>query len=221
VDRQIRILIADDHPIFRQGLKQVIEMHAQFSVVAQASSGREAIEAAALVRPDIALLDVDMPAPDGFETARQLRRDRPGIGLVFLTLYKDETHLNEALDLGAHGYLVKDSAAADVVQCIKIVAAGGHYISPVLSSYVLKRRAGRAPRVGQSAALDELTPTEERILTRLAEYQTNKQIALELGVSIRTVENHRAHMCEKLGLQGAHALVRFAIEKRRGSPGGS
>ena len=130
-----------------------------------------------------------------------------------MTLYKDEMHLNEALDIGARGYLVKDSAAADVVQCIQTVAAGAHYVSPALASYLLNRNQRNSnSKTSDGSRLNYLTAAEPRLLRHLAHYKTNKQIALDLGVSIRTIENHRANICEKLGLQGSHALVRFAIE---------
>lgn len=208
----IGVLIADDHPIFRQGLIQVIQQDAQLKVVAEAATGEEALAQVALTRPQIALVDVDMPSMDGFDLARVLRGRHSSVKVVFLTLYKDETHLNEALDVGAAGYLVKDSAAADIVQCLKTVAAGRLYVSPGLSDYLLSR-AGKvaSPEPPENSLLNGLTPAERRILSHLADYKTNKQIAVELGISVRTIENHRANICEKLGLQGSHALVRFAI----------
>ncbi len=202
----ITILIADDHPIFRQGLKLVIELDPSLKVVAEADNGQDALAKIEALQPQIALLDVDMPLGDGFEIARELRQKQAEVKIVFLTLYKDEMHLTRALDLGAEGYLVKDSAATEVVECIKTVVAGSSYISPVLATYELKRRAS------QDRLFSTLTGTERRVLARLAEFKTSKQIALELGVSIRTIENHRANICEKLNLQGAHALVRFALQ---------
>ena len=209
--------MADDHPIFRQGLKQVIELDTQLKVVAEASNGEQAVTQVSAMHPDVALLDVDMPLLDGFATALLIRKQHPSVKIVFLTLYKDEMHVNEALDLGAYGYLIKDSAAVDVVQCIKAVANGTRYISPTLADCLLQRstRAGNRKN-SREASSSRLTATERRVLAHLAEYKTNKEIAYELGVSIRTVENHRANICEKLELQGSHALVRFAIKNAQG-----
>ncbi len=202
----IHILIADDHPIFRQGLKLVIELDPSLKVVAEAANGRDALAKIKTLQPHIALLDVDMPLGDGFEIARELRQKQPVVKIVFLTFYKDEMHLGRALELGADGYLVKDSAASEIVECIKTVFAGSSYVSPVLATYAFK------PRGAEDPLFSALTGTERRVLAKLAEFKTSKQIALELGVSVRTIENHRANICEKLDLQGTHALVRFALQ---------
>ncbi len=129
---EIRILIADDHPIFRQGLRQVIERDARLKVVAEADDGEAALELIKSCQPEIAILDLDMPVKDGFTVARLLREQRLAVAVIFLTMHKDEMHFNEALNLGVRGYIIKDSAAADVVNCIKAVSAGQDYISPAL-----------------------------------------------------------------------------------------
>ena len=192
----------------------MIEVQESLQVIAEASNGKEVLEQIPVFHPDIALVDVDMPVLDGFDTVRAISRLHPSVKVVFLTFYRDEMHLNEALNLGAHGYLVKDSVAADVVQCLRTVAGGNYYITPALSSHLIKNRQQlRTELAKEKSELSSLTATERRILAQLAGYKTNKQIATEFGISIRTVENHRANICDKLGLQGAHALVRFAIEK--------
>jgi len=208
---EIRILIADDHPIFRQGLRQVIEKDSFLKVVAEAEDGEAALSQIEEQKPEIAILDIDMPNQDGFAVARRIRENRKPVSVIFLTMHKDEMHFNEALDLGVSGYLLKDNAAADVVNCIRAVAGGENYISPALSTHLLNRsRRAKAFLQGQPG-LSELTPTERRILLLLAEYKTSKEIATELCVSVRTIENHRANICTKLDLHGTHALVKFAI----------
>ena len=211
---EIRILIADDHPIFRQGLRQVIEKDALLKVVAEAEDGDSALGQIEEQQPEIAILDIDMPNQDGFAVARRIREQRKPVSVIFLTMHRDEMHFNEALDLGVNGYLLKDNAAADVVNCIRAVAAGENYISPALSTYLLKRSRRATTLTRQQPGLSELTATERRILVLLAEYKTSKEIAGELCVSVRTVENHRANICTKLDLHGTHALAKFAFQHK-------
>jgi DNA-binding NarL/FixJ family response regulator len=211
---EIRIVIADDHPIFREGLRKVIEKDSSLKVVGEAEDGVAALERIQECGPEIAILDIDMPHQDGFAVARSIREQRQPVSVIFLTMHKDEMHFNEALDLGVRGYLIKDNAAADVVNCIRAVAAGQNYISPALSTFLLNR-GRRATTFGkQQPGLSELTATESRILVLLAEYKTSKEIAAELCVSVRTIENHRANICTKLELHGTHALVKFAIQHK-------
>jgi DNA-binding NarL/FixJ family response regulator len=211
---EIRILIADDHPIFRSGLRQVIEQAPNLKVVAEAPDGATAFERIKDMRPDIAILDIDMPGEDGFAVARKIREHRLPARVIFLTMHKDDLHFNGALDLGIRGYLIKDNAAADVVNCINAVVDGQDYISPSLSTHLLNRTRSAAAFVQQQPGLADLTSTERRILSLLAEYKTSKEIARELCISVRTVENHRANICVKLDLHGTHALVKFASQHK-------
>jgi DNA-binding NarL/FixJ family response regulator len=211
--RETTIIIADDHPIFRQGLKQLIEKEAGFQVVAEAEDGKTALDLIKTRAPAVAVLDLNMPEMDGFAVARQAQQMKLPVKIVILTMHKDELHLNEAIDLGLSGYLIKDSAATEVIDCIKSVLKGRQYFSPAISSFLLKR-ARRAVEAQAQTNLNELTPTERRILMLLAELKTTKEIASELGVSPRTIDNHRAHICAKLDLQGTHALVKFALQHK-------
>ncbi len=207
------IVLADDHPIFRQGLKQLIDKQPGFRVIAEADNGTSALELIATHAPTVAVLDLDMPELDGFGVARRVRELHLVTRLVILTMHTDELHFNQAIDLGVRGYLIKDGAAAEAVSCIKAVAAGGEYVTPSLSSYLL-RRGRRTTITDQPTGVGTLTPTERRVLALLAELKTTKQIATELGVSPRTIDNHRANLCTKLDLQGPHALTKFALEHK-------
>jgi DNA-binding NarL/FixJ family response regulator len=211
---KIRILIADDHPIFRQGLRQVVEKDPQIQVIAEAENGEAAVALIQNHQPDIALLDLDMPRLDGFAVLRRLRDISLATRVIILTMHEDELHFNEALDSGAQGYLVKDSAAADVVRAIQAVAAGQRYISPTLSTFLFDRTQRAATLSAQQPAFRLLTATERRVLALLADYKTSKEIAAQLGVSTRTIENHRANICVKLELRGIHALVKFARDHK-------
>ena len=211
---KIRIVIADDHPIFRQGLRQVVEKDAQIQVIAEAENGEAAVTLIQTHQPEIALLDLDMPLLDGFAVVRRLRDLSLATRVIFLTMHEDELHFNEALDLGVQGYLIKDSAAADVVHAIQAVTAGKRYISPTLSTFLLDRTQRAATLSAQQPGLRLLTQTERRVLALLAEYKTSKEIAALLGVSTRTIENHRANICVKLELHGTHALVKFALDHK-------
>lgn len=209
---QARILIADDHPIFRAGLRQVIERDPRITVVAEADDGAAALDALPACGADVAILDVDMPVMDGFQVAQAIRERRLAVEVIILTMHKDERFLNAALDLGVKGFLVKDSAASDVINCIKAVADGREFVSPQLTGLLLRRSRGAAALIEQRPGLGSLSPAERRVLRLVGEYKTSKEIADLLCLSVRTIEFHRARICEKLDLKGAHALIKFAAE---------
>lgn len=211
---EIRIVIADDHPIVRRGLRQAIESDEKLKVVAEADDGEAALRQIQELRPDVAVLDVEMPKLDGFGVARAVIGQRLAVEIIFLTMHKDEDIFNAAMDAGVKGYVLKDSAVSDIGGSIRAVSAGQSYISPQLSTYLLQRGRRAASLVRQRPALSQLTPTERRILKLIAENKTSREIAGELFVSPRTVENHRANICAKLELHGAHALLKFALEHR-------
>jgi DNA-binding NarL/FixJ family response regulator len=206
-----RIVIADDHPIFRQGLRQIIERDPTLTVVGEAEDGAAALSLIQTERPDLAILDVDMPTLDGFRVARALAASRLDVPLIFLTMHMDEGLFNEALDLNARGYVLKDTAISDLLQCVRAVLAGGNFISAQLTSLLLKRRNAGAGLLRQNPGLGDLTPTERRVLMLIADDKTNREIAEEMFISVRTVESHRANISQKLDLRGAHALLKFAL----------
>src|SRR5262245_34955548 len=208
----IKVFIADDHPIFRDGLRQIIEPAAQFVVVDEAEDGETAWQKLATTDVDVAILDVDMPGRDGFEIARAVREARLKVAVIFLTMHKDEHFLNQALDLNVKGYIVKDSALTEAVQCIRAVAAGQEYVSPQLTGFLLNRSRRAAQLAARKPQLTALSPIERRVLKLVAEYKSSKQIADELCLSVRTIEHHRARISQKLELEGHHALLKFALE---------
>jgi DNA-binding NarL/FixJ family response regulator len=212
MSRELHVLIADDHPIFRQGLRQIIETGPQLKVVAEAGNGEEALEWLQRARTDVAVIDLTMPVKDGFAVARVVRDERLPVALVLLTMHKDEHYLNAALDLGVQGYVVKDSAATEIVDCILAVAGGHEYVSPTFSSFLIRRGRGAAALVEQKPALAQLTPTERRVLKLIAEGQTSREIATTLHIGVRTVEHHRNNIAVKLELHGSHALLKFAVQ---------
>ncbi|MBI1762504.1 MAG: response regulator transcription factor [Acidobacteria bacterium] len=211
VPTELRIIIADDHPIFRRGLRLVIESDPHLRVIAEADDGAAALTLIQTHQPQIAVLDMDMPQLDGLSVARALREQQSPTAVVFLTMHKDEATFNAVLNAGVKGYVVKDGAANEIVGAIKAVAAGQSYFSPVLSNHLLQHRKGAGEPGAPQSGLETLSPTERRVLRLIAESKANKEIAELLFISVRTVEHHRSNICAKLGLNGKHALLTFAL----------
>ena len=214
MNHDIRVVIADDHPIVRQGLRLVIESHPGLAVVGEAADGRAALERLQELRPDVAVLDIDMPEMNGFAVARAAREEGIPAAVVFLTIHREGDLFEEALDAGALGYVLKDSATTDIVAGIRAAAAAQHYTSPAMTSYLVGRNRRAAALRRQKPTLNNLTPAERRVLQLIAVYKTSKEIADELGISYRTVETHRTNICTKLELHGSHALMKFALAHR-------
>ena len=214
MDTQIKIIMADDHPIVRQGLKLMIETDQTLSIIAEAGDGKTAVELIEKHQPDVAVLDIDMPEMDGFAVVRELQKRKINLEIIFLTMHHEEEIFQAAMDLDVKGYVLKDSAVSDIVTAIKSVAKGRPFLSPSLSMLLLNRRS-RANRLEEKKpGLHTLTPTERRILKLIAEDKTSKEIADELFISYRTVETHRTNISRKLNLQGHLALIKFvAIHK--------
>lgn len=216
--REVRIAVIDDHPIVRQGLRQTIEACSDFKVVGEAGNGYAALELIERHRPDIAVMDIDMPGLDGFGVARALRERNLSVGIIFLTIHREEDLFKEAMNLGARGYVLKDSAVTDIVSSIKAVASGQHFTSPQLTTYLFSLGARSKKSREEGSPLDSLTPTELRVLKLIAEYKTSREIAEDLFVSPRTVETHRTNISNKLNLRGSHALMRFALAHKSELP---
>ena len=212
MDNSIKVIIADDHPIVREGLVRTIERDKAFALVGQAGDGAEAMRLIQELHPDIAVLDLTMPVMDGLEVVRRVQNQGLLTELVILTMHNDPEHLNGALDLGVRGYLIKESVSLDLLNCLKAVVLGQHYVSPVLSHLLIERRQQPSHPSESLPLRGRLTPAELSVLRLVAENKTNKEIAGALFVSTRTVENHRARMCQKLGVKGHNQLLLFARE---------
>jgi len=208
---EITIIIADDHPIVRKGLREVIEEESKFIVLAEVNNGREAVEGIEKFSPTITILDVDMPVMNGFEAARAIRAKKLATEIIFLTMHRDEDLFNEAIDLGAKGFVLKDSALTDIVGCIEAVAAKNHFTSHALTSFLINRSRRSLQLSEKQPSINDLTQTERRVLKLIAENLTSKEIGAELFISPRTVEKHRENICQKLNLQGSHSLLKFAV----------
>ena len=204
--KRIRILLADDHAVVRQGFKMILAAQPDMEIVGEAANGREAVELAEQLRPDVVVMDVSMPELNGIEATRRLASLVPRARVVALSMHKDSVYVREILHAGARGYLLKDSGAADLVAAIRAVASGESYLSPAVSGAVLDdyRRHATNP-------IDLLTSREREVLQMLAEGKTNKEIAGVLNLSVYTVDAHRGRIMEKLNLHSIGELVRFAV----------
>ncbi len=204
--KRIRILLADDHAVVRQGFKMILDAQADMEIVGQAANGRQAVDLAEQLRPDVVVMDVSMPELNGIEATRRLASSLPHARFIALSMHKDSVYVREILRAGARGYLLKDSGAADLVAAIHAVDSGESYLSPAVSNAVLDdyRRHVTNP-------IDLLTSREREVLQLLAEGKTNKEIAGLLNHSVYTVEAHRGRILEKLNLHSIGELVRFAV----------
>lgn len=212
--KQSTVLIADDHPIFRTGLRDVIALDGSLSLVAEAGDGAQTWRLIQQFKPDVAVLDLDMPEFNGLQVARKVRESKLKTALIILTMYKEARAFNEAIDAGILGYVLKENAADDLLECIRSVLHGKAFISPSLSSILLGRGAQARNLLSEKQELRNLTATERRILALIAENLTSKEIAERVGISMHTVENHRANICRKLDLRGSHSLLKFAFENK-------
>jgi DNA-binding NarL/FixJ family response regulator len=215
VDEEIRILIADDHPVVRKGLRFSIEEDPALKVVAEASDGEMALAMIKKLSPHIVVLDIDMPKLDGIGVAREIARQKLDAKIIFLTFHADEDLFRTAMDLGSKGYILKDSASQEIVAGVHAVASGRPYISSAITAGLLQPR--ETPEAGLKDTLtNNLTPTERRIMRLIADGKSSKEIGAELSIHYRTVENHRTNICRKLALEGegANALLRFALQNK-------
>lgn len=204
----IRVLIADDHTIFRQGLAQMLNSVDEFGLASQAADGREALQLIAQIKPDVAILDVSMPGMSGLEVTQEVISRALPTRIILLTMHGEPEAVSRAMRAGAAGYVLKDNAFEDLVYAIKAVAAGGTFVSPSVAAPLLKSTEDR------SLQDVPLTRREREILKLIASGLTNRQIAEKLFISIKTVETHRARILQSLNLHKTADLVRYAIEKR-------
>jgi len=202
----IRILLADDHILVRQGFKLILSEQPDMEIAGEAANGREAVEQAEKLQPDIVIMDVTMPELNGIEATRRITAVAPRSRVLALSMHKDAVYVREILRAGARGYLLKDSADADLIAAVRAVAKGEGYLSPAISDAVLTDY-----RKHVTDPLDLLTTREREVLQMIAEGKTNKEIATTLNLSVYTVEAHRGRVMEKLNLHSTGELVRFAL----------
>jgi DNA-binding NarL/FixJ family response regulator len=201
-------LLADDHVLVREGLRALLTKEADIQVVAEAGDGREAIQLARETRPDVAALDLSMPLLNGLEAARQMAAREQGPRAILLTVHAEDRYVLEAVRAGVRGYVLKKQAAADLVRAIREVSAGGVYLSPGISAAVIE--AVRSPR---APAEEPLTAREREVLQLVAEGKTTKEIAVLLGVSVKTADAHRTRLMQKLAIHDIASLTRYAIRQ--------
>jgi len=211
--KQIRILLADDHTVMRRGLRLLLESQPEFSVVAEASDGRQAVQQAEATLPDVAVMDIAMPNLSGIEAAQRIATAQPNTAIVILSMHSDEGYVLRALKVGAKGYLLKDSAEGDLIEAIKAVHQGKTFFSPEISKMLVEDYVREIRTRGAEDTYDLLTSREREILQLLAERKSNKEIALALNISVYTIETHRRNLHEKLNLHSLAELILYAVRK--------
>jgi two-component system response regulator NreC len=211
---RIKCVIVDDHTLFREGLRRVLESEADLQVVGEASDATQALEQVRQLRPDVVLMDIGMPGMSSFEAARQIDKDCPGTRLIFLTMHEDEEYLLQCLDVGAFGYILKDAPAPKLIGAVRDVYQGRKYLSPqVLGKLVDDFRSRVQGRRGQPRGAT-LTPREREVVKMIAEGNSVKEIAALLGLSIKTIEAHKFNLMRKLDIHNKAQLVTYAIQKK-------
>ena len=209
--KETTIILADDHPLLRMGLREIIQQHAGFRIVAEAGNGERALELIEGLRPAIAVLDIDMPKLSGLEIVKHVLAHKIPTEIIILTMHEEVSFFERALDLGVLGYVLKDSVEHEIIAAIESVQSGKPYVSPSLSSILLKRNPHAQEGMEKKLGIADLTATERKVLRLVADNKTTKEIADLLFVSERTVESHRSSICSKLDLHGQNALLRYAM----------
>jgi two-component system response regulator NreC len=210
---KLKILIADDHTLVRQGFKKILEERPDWLVVAEASDGRDAVRLALEVQPDLAILDIAMPKLNGIDATRQIVRRAPATRVIVLSMYAQDAYISQALRAGARGYLLKDSADADLIRAVASVAEGGSFFSPAVASVMLDDYVRHLTEKGVEDRFDALSEREREIFQLVAEGHSNKAIADLLCISGATVETHRAHILQKLDVHNTAELVLYAVRR--------
>ncbi|MBS4027515.1 MAG: response regulator transcription factor [Ignavibacteriales bacterium] len=214
-EKPTTIIIADDHPIMRKGIREIIVSNKSFNIIAEADDGEKALSLIEEHKPQIAIIDVDMPKMNGFDVAQKIQQRGLSVSVVMLTMYETESMFNRALDYGVMGYVVKASAEQEIVKCLHEIAEGKHFISPSLTDFLMKRKVKSSSPTTTHTGLSSLTKSEHTVLTLIAERKTTNEIAHQLSVSPRTIETHRRNICDKLGISGTNALLAYAIENKQ------
>jgi DNA-binding NarL/FixJ family response regulator len=210
---KLRILLADDHTLVRQGLRKILEEKADWEVIGEADDGRLAVRKALALLPDVAILDISMPQLNGIDATRQIARKAPSVRVLVLSMHADEAYINRALNAGATGYLLKDSAGKDLIRAVAAVGEGQSFFSPSVSRLMLDDYMRRAAAAGAVDRYDTLSDREREILQLVAEGRSNKEVAELLGISAATVETHRARVLQKLDVHNTAELVLYAVRR--------
>jgi DNA-binding NarL/FixJ family response regulator len=208
----INVFLADDHMVVREGLKTLIAAQPDMAVVGEASDGEAALQQIQDCRPDVVIMDISMPGLNGIQTTERLRQLCPEVKVLVLSVHDDTSYLRQMLAVGAAGYILKHTAADALIQAIRIVAAGGLYLEPSLAEHVVGRYV-RRPAAATELLGAELSEREREVVQRVVQGYSNKEIATQLSLSVKTVETYRARALEKLGLTSRSALVRYALER--------
>ena len=208
---RIRVLIADDHTLVREGLRALLEAHDGFEVIAEASDGREAVDLAIQMRPDVVVMDLGMPKLDGLAATRHIVRSSQAIRVLVLTVHDTEDYFFRVLEAGAHGFLVKDAASTELVAAVRAVHHGGVYLHPPMAKRLVEDYLTRISSGEERAAHALLTPRERQILALIGAGHTNREIAAQLSLSVNTVQAHRSHIIDKLDLHSRADLMRYAV----------
>ena len=211
---KIKCLLVDDHTLFRQGVRRLLESETDFEVVGEAADGGEAVEKARELRPDIVLMDIGMPGLSSFESAWQIKKNRMETKILFLTMYEDEDYLVQCLEVGASGYVLKDTPAPQLLTAVKDVYKGGKYLSSQVLGKLVEDFRSRVRDTRMRPRISTLTPREREILKLLAEGNSVKEIAVILGLSVKTVEAHKFNLMRKLDIHNKAQLVTYAIQKK-------
>lgn len=212
----MKIVIADDHALIRNGLRQILQERPNTDIL-EAENGAIALDLIIKEKPQMAILDIEMPKMTGFDVAKQVHHQSLSVNVVFLTMLKDEAIFNKAMDIGVKGYVLKENTVSEILRCVDAVSSGKYYLSPDISDFLIRRNTNMMSPASDSKGIDQLTAAEKGILDQVAEMKTNQEIAEALTISIKTVQNHRNNICNKLGLSGTHALLKFAVEHAEGS----
>jgi two-component system response regulator NreC len=210
---KLSIVLGDDHTLVRQGLRKILEEQPEWTVVAEASDGREAVRQALLLQPDVVVLDIGMPLLNGIEATRQIARRFANINILILSMHSEEAYITQAMKAGARGYLLKDSADTELIRAVAAVAAGKSYFSPAVARVMLDDYVRHLAEKGIVDRFESLSEREREIFQLIAEAHSNKEIADLLSVSPATVETHRAHILQKLDVHNTVELVLYAVRR--------
>jgi len=214
VNSSVSVIIAEDHPLFRKGLRDAIKEDATLSLTGEADDGAKALKLIEEHPPDVALLDIDMPGMNGLQVAAAIQEKNLFVATIILTIYREEDMFNEAMDAGVRGYVLKETAVIDLLDAIKTVTMGEYYFSPAISGYLVSRSRRAKDLLSLKPSLHDLTPSEQRILRLVGRGKTSKEIADALNISYRTVETHRTNITLKLNIHGPHSLLKFALDHK-------